>query len=905
MFLCDYSKSTFSLGDAQFAISIALDSLKEKEAAKAIMFFASVSLYEKLGVDAVQKERDIARDYIKNATKTTKNGKEVKVGTVAAAIDYFWNHEVLMSRVSMSRTHESTRKTSLGSMVRITEEILYRETMKVLFHYSANKLIVAYMHTKMFHVEFVNAVRRFLSSRGRGAFSRPAPSTIDELLAGFIRFVDNNCSNGQYDNETANPDAYLIRNSAGGPFIWYCNGKNGEFYKILNRKGHNTSIGGKDGDFTIMDAASIESRGSEHHINFVNVCTKINSASRLLFTHNNDLSAVYDIFSHYRDRMQAETIQKFGSFNILGCRVTATDDRTLDADCSEVTVRDKLNGRMFICELFINEFSKGIRKEEIYNKLYLPIVRGTSLQPKKNGVRLFETSDYRPKKGNLSNSEKFQILFDGYAALFEFLAFLDSQNNSRGLSLGEIPVEIFRVAALLKRFRSFEEYIDYGSDVYRLYLETDRSPDGRKEIADGFLSNDVVYDILARQKILRSDPVLSQLLQVEMSVFTAAVDRHRGDSQQEKLIGQCYDISSAMRYTVVDVSNLKKCSIDDLEKFMYCESKNIVDKYQFVTATSWEMFVDACRYAGFLKLALEREGTPVINFYGFYQPEAATLLEEVSIPDEFAEKYSKEVVRKILLTRAMAVQICMSVFVGTARPQQISDINMKWKDYRNFWCICGMLFSYFDRAVKSLGVLGSLKKKDAYLMNVIAASNEDFLRVNAIITDFTELQLFIGNQDLAKCLVSGNNTEQFSQEKQQLMLIAYNRLMRLQGSWCEVFETLLQMSSATFSRMPAEYRGDSYVEDMLVRADISIRSTVLTDPGNRRISQYLFAHFDVDREGYVLTNSSRYRNSDGLYVHSAGFAVDVGEPGLRGMSIKMLTNEILSKLLSDSQIDLL
>ena len=95
------------------------------------------------------------------------------------------------------------------------------------------------------------------------------------------------------------------------------------------------------------------------------------------------------------------------------------------------------------------------------------------------------------------------------------------------------------------------------------------------------------------------------------------------------------------------------------------------------------------------------------------------------------------------------------------------------------------------------------------------------------------------------------------------------------------------------------------MEDMLVRADISIRSTVLTDPGNRRISQYLFAHFDVDREGYVLTNSSRYRNSDGLYVHSAGFAVDVGEPGLREMSIKMLTNEILSKLLSDSQIDLL
>lgn len=391
--------------------------------------------------------------------------------------------------------------------------------------------------------------------------------------------------------------------------------------------------------------------------------------------------------------MQEKIKKEFGSVKIIGCKVVISDDKTMDADCSEATALDKINGRMFICELMEEAFSKGIRKEEIYDRLYLRILDITNTKSVKNGVRLFATDTYSPKTGNLNNSDKFQILVDGYVALFDFLEFLESSSNTKGISVSEVPVEIFRISDLLKRFRDFDEYIDYHNSVFALYKEVSCDDERGKTTNNGILNNDTVFNIMAEQRLLKSDPVLNKLLNSNMSIFIKAVNQYNCENKDDVIANNLTMVSLQHNSLRFDTDTLSKSSLESLEKELIAQENYIIGTFRNEANVTAQTFVSICDFSAVLFYTMEAEGRPVLDKSGFYALREKTLLSEMYMPDEFIAKYGKEFVNTALIRRAMAIQLSYSMLLGLRLPVSVKDIDMTWEDFRVFWCICGVLIA--------------------------------------------------------------------------------------------------------------------------------------------------------------------------------------------------------------------
>jgi len=904
LLLQDYSKSRLDFGDAQFALAIALDNLGMVSAARAVLLYMGYTYIGRFSSEELSLGRRRISRGIESAVKVTKGGKRVAQNVVSATIDYFWVTEIPVAS-GYCKPNTRSQQASLKELApTVSRETLYQETMRILFRNSTKKLIVAYMGTAMFRREFTRAAKRVISLTSNGTAGTPSRATLIELLQGFTAFVNKNCSNGSYDNSTANPDGYLLRTNEMGPLEWYRCSDSGEFYSILSRRGQHTGIGGENNTYSIVDTVGIDTAKKESPINFINVCTKINSASRLLFTHKNKGAAIYDIFSHYRDSLQKDIIKKFSQVEVLGCVVEKHSDMVFDIDCSETTVRDKIKGREFICDLFEREFSNGIRKEDIYDRIYLSVLSGTETKTTKNGVRLFATASYTPKSGNLNNSDKLQILVDGYIALFEFLDFLHSGSNTRGITINEMPVEIFRVSDLLKRFKSFEEYVDYWEDVFSLYNEVQSSFGMSKVCVGDIYDNDTVYGMLSKQQLLRGDPVLAKLLESNMSIFTKAVKRHNGDDKNKVLVMQCRQIAQTWKWLNITEKELGGCTADSLEKELISQCGYIIKNYFRQVVFGRSAFIDACDFANVLLAVMEAEGTPVIDSANNYLLTAPTLLAQMGMPDRYAERYGEQWCQKVLLNRALAIQICYCIFVGGKMPSSYSDIDMTWEDFRNFWGIVGILCSYFKQSEKVLAQFSGVSVDSLYLMYVQVASHSDYFKMNNKIADVSELYIFYTNNGLANSIIpAGMASKGMISKKRDVLRKAYNRLMETQAPLCKLSGELLDGMSLMFSKFREEENYDGWTEQVLLDASVSIRSVSLVNADNRKMGQMLVSNFNTDRMGYVVLNSSRYVYNGRVYVHSAGYMVDVGIEGMGNVQILPVSDGVFNDLIVTGRLN--
>lgn len=898
MLLKKHSLHNIKFEDAQFALAIALDNCFCLKAASAVLFYAGYSYFDRFGQSSVSKERNAAKSAVENATIKTKTGRIVRQNVVSATIDYFWNNPVLLATIS-SRVRSSDQRVTLESLAQtVTTEMLYLSTMKIVFNVPRNKYIVEYMKTRIFNQQFANAVRNVVNLTASSKQKNLGKMVVNELLGGFTNFVDKHCSNGSYDHATANPDAFLLRSGDGsGPLMWYRNANSGEFFNILNRKGLNSNIVSGREKFSILDTVGIESRKRDCSINFINVCTKINSASRLLFTHKDKNSAIYDIFSHYRDVIQEKTKRGFGNVKIIGCKVVISDDKSMDADCSEATALDKINGRMFICELMEEAFLKGIRKEEIYDKLYLKILDITNTKSIKNGVRLFATETYNPKTGNLNNSDKLQILVDGYVALFEFLEFLESSSNTKGISISEVPVEIFRVSDLLKRFRNFDEYIEYHQNVLALYREVAFDPERSRTSRDGILCNDTVFSIMAEQSLLKSDPVLNKLLNSNMSVFIKAVNRYNNENKDESIARDLAMLSIQHVPLGYSIEELSSRPLEALEKELIAQENYIIGNFRNGKDITKQSFIDICDFATVLFCTMTAEGRPVLDGDDFYVLRGKTLLDDMYMPDEFITKYGKEFVNAALLRRAMAIQVSYCVLLGLKLPVAVQDINMTWEDFRVFWCICGVLSAYMKRFDKIIKRFGATSADATYLMYAQAAHYDSYFKTNCQQTDVSSLYLYYENNSLAKCSLPPELISQdIVNHKRIAVLRAYNRLMATQKTLCRVSKDLLDGVVDVFGKFEEGNAFDSEIENTLMEASYNIQTLALTDSSTRKFSQILLARYDIDYLGYVCINSVRYLYKERYYVHSAGFFVEMFHSDFSKYSIDKITADVLEEL---------
>ena len=140
-----------------------------------------------------------------------------------------------------------------------------------------------------------------------------------------------------------------------------------------------------------------------------------------------------------------------------------------------------------------------------------------------DGIPYYASNTIHPKKG--CNQDKFKADFEGFIALRELVAFLNSSANDTGYTIFDFPVEIFRDRNLLKRFSSLKEYLYMHDDVNKLVNEVYQSP-GRSEDRNekNLVSNDCIFDQLLSYKLNNSPTLIKKAYSLSLAKGREAVN---------------------------------------------------------------------------------------------------------------------------------------------------------------------------------------------------------------------------------------------------------------------------------------------------------------------------------------------------------------------------------------------
>lgn len=277
----------------------------------------------------------------------------------------------------------------------------------------------------------------------------------------------------------------------------------------INESNQDRVIGG-EGESTLLDIQPAEFKAINNaSINFQDCVTKIAKASNLLYAHKNDISGAYsDIFTRY-NRHTVNSIM----LNVRAQYSNQTYFKLIndwgELETSLTHIRDKKTSRDLIADTMSILVTNSIPLEEV-NKLYNKVrlvedpkafsLTNELIKPK-DGVFLFGGKT-RSVKSVIKNSDKFQILFEGYNALREFIQYL----GDRDINPLTISPIIFRNLRFPRRFYSLDEYLRMGDAVYELYKKT-LNDKGDNELK----TNDEIYDMICIGFVTGTNPLVKFL----------------------------------------------------------------------------------------------------------------------------------------------------------------------------------------------------------------------------------------------------------------------------------------------------------------------------------------------------------------------------------------------------------
>lgn len=418
-----FKGDSFNLADLQFALAIVLDLNGEKKVATPVLqMFATKP-----------DDRKALEVYLR---------KNNKYGIIYDYVNYVYNNPVIERNVSSM--HNGLQKQSLGVLVnKMSVKKIYDCLMQLLLCTDVNKLIYVYMSTSMW--------QRYLRNTARRISSNITPDQIEALGNGFRSYIRSFSTNGSYDTSSCTPHAFLI-------FAFQSFYVHTEAYRdIISNKSMMRSISKDDKRSRAeMSIDDIDIEQPEEGIDFMSLAGKIYRSSYSLFNHVSDGGiAYYDIFSWYRKsvadklwtRYKQTLRSKFASIEF--------SREIMDYDGSKST---KLSKRMKLCEMYASRLmTTGIEISNIYD-FYLDAVKTAdelcvhmnANGGANDGIPYYASNTIHPKKG--CNQDKFKADFEGFIALRELVAFLNSSANDTGYTIFDFPIEIFRDRNLLKRF---------------------------------------------------------------------------------------------------------------------------------------------------------------------------------------------------------------------------------------------------------------------------------------------------------------------------------------------------------------------------------------------------------------------------------------------------------------------
>lgn len=910
MFLKDYRQSMMSLENAQFMIALVLDDLGAYKAAKMVFSFN--------GTNTACNEQEVPM--IKASIENVANAyHESSEDPVHFLLHYFSENRVLTERKYSQGRVQRSAPVLFGEVTSCDIEKVYNEVMKMYYTTNRDKLIVRYMKSHNFRTEFAVYLRRFIGNTpGKLRGNRLSDSTIEEELSAFQDFVDKRCSDGQYKFSSGTPESYLLHsgvNGSGGPFLWFRSERDSDasnehntytrYDNILNKVGLNSTLssGSGDGSVSIIDKYSVATKKAEVPINFISVCDRIYRASRLLFMHNRKETINYDIFTYHRDLVLQPKIKDFKQrVRLLGINFTFTNDDTEEINAGGTTYSHKMKNRLKLCDVFEEVLSRGIRREEVFSKLYAQLHTVTSNTTEKDGALLF-SFDGRNAKITESNGQILQELLDGYMALRDFLLFLESGSNKTGVTMNSFQTDIFRDRNRLNRVHSFEEYVDYNSEISELCNQVANDPARSAVMVDSVMSNDYIYGVLSGEKLLKSDAVLQSLRSTPLAVIGSIVEKMN-----------CGDADAALRKDIVEVSSLWERSLEGAykcqEQFRFYYEKKDYEKLEMLLAMMGiqinkldpdsqdiSIFAYIAMYAKLLKKLYEIEGNPVVDSDGVYLLENENCLKDIGIADtEIINLVGVKNASVFIQSRVVALRKAMHVLWG----EPLSNDVFTWRNYRSFWFTTELLEMFFSSYSEL--IVGTFQnfKDDLYLMLAKSAGYSKFFELSQNISSVQELAILLEKNVPLYVTKDTGDIKKYLQEeavKEERGLICFRRLFENLTEFFSLLDTVQSRVDVTYKELNGPIKYDRELEVELSKASASIQAAPRTEDV-MRVSQKLQSFAKFDELGYVTVVGNRYSSEtvkEGYqtYYHKDGYIVQINEVLKKTDIEKMSEQEML------------
>lgn len=914
MFLHDLNKTTLTADDIQFALAIVLDGLQELVAAKSVLNFMSPQV--KLTCPAYPANRDAWRAKIAS----------YDCDIVHAVIRYFMQNAVFINKVSNNRVTGGSSYVTLGSLLVVAQEdVLYKNIMHIFVRYSVNNLIMLYTKTKMFRIEFINFVRKDCKQTNKkSGVNYISDSTFDLLLEGFTNFVAGNCSNGTYQTSSCSPNPFLFKRkkddgTSSGPIAWYQMKKDYDYYDILNSHGTNSKMGSSD-NFTFLDTVSIDTNSNDKTINFIGLCTKINNASRLLFSHGSDDEAYFDIFSYHRNKNLKKLQNQINRLNLVGCTINCMDVRPL-ACYDNQTLSNKYNCRSKICDVFTKVLEQGIQKCDV-RLLYQEVISTMEIECSgpsgtKDAKSLFSFKGYKSREPG-SNGQKFITLLYGYIAMKELISYIESNGSSLGVSVNDFPIDIFRIKGMLNRVRSFEEYIKYGDEIKKLYKEVISDKERSREVVNGIYSNDWVYNYLSGIRVLQNDVTLQVLLKSPIAFLETAVNKYSSFSDGDSmLLSQAKSVYWNWVNTLNSFNILRKFiefkKIPDLLEIHNLSEmpQNVLNVASVVLANvliakavknknsikhQADTYVLIALFSTILRAASLKEGDkPVHNDAGRYLVKDENLTSSVYFPSSFVNFLGNERARLHLQRRALAIRICMWVMWG--QPDEYStltSLNAKWEDYWHFWVVTTKLARFF--IMDSSAIYEVCCNDDIHQMLIIATSHlniMDFMQTESgwkldMLNTIQDPKFFVSKNDVT-------GYKEFLALGHKRCMLVFSNLLKILKKQTEVFSSIAQRTNIVFSSLAGYVREESDEDRLLEEYVDTMEAYVMSGDYNAAAVQKLAIMADFDEYGYVRAGLYRYRYNSKFYVHKTGFMVSVDTLN-RCCNIESINSAVMANL---------
>lgn len=898
MLVSEFSDDFLDLAYAQFAIGIVLSQLNESAASKAVIAFKSTYADGSISEEQTARLVDERNKLEENFLKTGKN-------VITGLLEVLQTKEVLPV-FDKSGYYKKKVMVSLGDLLidKNCVKKIYRNTMELLRKFSKYELIAVYIDTAEFKETFKRDIlRKYSYSADRFRMNDVSDSIVDEIRDDFKREIRANSCNGSYSPISGTPTAFL-RNAFN---MFYS--RSGNIQRIFNTRGTNADAGGES-DMTTIDFYTLNPTSSAAAFDFIDVANRINRASYLLFDHNGNDVAFFDILSCYREEKIRERMRQdkrhFDTF-LKGCEVKFVDSSS-NLNCgNENTINNKKSSRIELCKLFSPIVDKGLSQSELFS-YYRKALALTNATDNHDGRRLFTYVDY--ETGVISgatnhvenNSQMFQIIVSGHLALRELVEYLDK--NRAVASIYNFPTIIFRNKDYLRRFQTIEEYVSYIQDVSPLVEQVRNDSVRRKEFLDGFACNDQVWKYLGDNNLMY-DNLFTKLISMPLSFIKSAVN-------DSKVLSK--DTEFEQRYSFL-LQTLKNLS-ERVETFT--ESGNLLECYSNI-----EKVYLTVRDASFSEKSKLFQYSIVLSFYktlchtlsleqkficdsnGYYLFEESNVVEEfqkvsggmqklISENPKFAEVYKKQVI-----CRAVAISKVYSFITGV----EVSTV-CDWKQFREFFCVCELLCGLLRRLYENgvLKVHKAVRQYEDFSFLIISKMAEDreIFEMPSVISSCDELTFLYKDPEIHELYINKlrSNSECLSinEERNRRLVPAVNRFLSSFGEDLNAFSLGMALLDKYVSERHTTVNFETDVDVVLheaARKAYGFNNALRVDA---KIKNWLSGIAEHDDDGYVLRDERRcdlYDND--TFVLSNGFLVKLN-PDQRGYSYSIMTEKDVVQL---------